>query len=365
MRDGLAVFRREFFKWVGAHNKPSMRQPLGFNVDARDLFDRLIARIPGELLRQVGFGIYDGWLITPNNGPGYTICETLAGSPPQVTVFHCGGGKVIPSWELHVQLSDYVRLRRTADRLGLTVRMEDRDRDIVVWAGRNLWLMVENKVRAADAETLLRKMKRYGEEGFTLDELDVGNDPLRKAKYLFRDDGSPKYFGLSAIGYEKLFEVEYGEEHRFRLLEIPGPITRALLEAQVEGATPNRSPADRLAVELERVVAERGESRLWLSPGTGQTTFNAYMYLPAVGKHAIVAGVYTNGEIWSDFAATGTTLASSLANRLQPLGITVDHQKDYPSWRYGQSKIVLNGENVSHVAEAIIDAIDDAAIFSS
>jgi len=361
VRDGLAVFRREFFKWVDAHNKPSKRQPLGYQAVGSELFETLQAKIPDELLRSIGLALQDGWIATAEDGRGYFVRETQSDSPPQPAVYHAGGGKVIPWWELYVQLADYSRLRGIAERQGLTVRMEDRQRDITVWAGGQHVLMVENKVTATDAESLLRKMKQYGQEGFMLDALDVGNDPLRKAKYLFRDDGRPKYFGLSALGYEKLFEVAYGEEHRFQLIEISGPITKVLLDAEAKGATPDRLPADLLAVELERVAAERDCSHLWLSPGTGQTAFNAYVYLPAVGKHAIVAGVYKNGEIWSDFAATGTTLASSLANRLLPLGITVDHQKGYPFWRHEQSKFILNGENVSRVAEAIIDAIDEAA----
>lgn len=360
MRDGLAVFRREFFKWVDAHNKPSKRQPLGYQSVPSELFETLQARISDELLRSIGLALQDGWIATAQDGRGYFVRETQSDSPPQPAVYHAGGGKVIPWWELYVQLADYSRLRGIAERQGLTVRMEDRQRDITVWAGRQHLLMVENKVAATDAEVLLRKMKQYGEEGFMLDALDVGNDPLRKAKYLFRDDGQPKYFGLCALGYEKLFEVAYGEEHRFQLIEIPGPITRALLDVKAEGATPDRLPADLLTVELERLAAEREESRLWLSPGTGQTAFNAYLYLPTEGKHAIVAGVYKNGEIWSDFAATGPTLASCLASRLQPLGITVDHQKSCPWWRFNDSKVILTAANVGHVAEAMIDAIDDA-----
>ena len=62
-------------------------------------------------------------------------------------------------------------------------------------------------------------MRYYGETGFNLDDPDRGNDPLRKAKYLVRDGAHPIYFGLSAVGYRKLFKVEYADGNRFQLIE--------------------------------------------------------------------------------------------------------------------------------------------------
>jgi hypothetical protein len=359
VRDTLDVFRREFFKWAEAYNQWSKRQALGYHADAGELYESLRARISDEHLRSIGFALQDGWLATANDGRGYSICETQGKSRPQLAVFHRGGGKVIPWWELYVQLADFARLLGIANRRGLTVRMEDRERDITVWAGKRLLLVVENKETVAGAELLLRKMRKYGEEGFELDASDVGNDPLRKAKYLFRDDGCADYFGLSAVGYEKLFAVEYRAGNRFRLSEIPGQITLPLVDAVAEGVPPARLPSDVLAVELERVAAERNDIRIWLSPGTKQTAFNAYIYRAELGKHAIAAGVYQSGEIWSDFAACGSEFATRLALRLRELGVTVDPEKQYPHWRYDRSNIILNAENATSLAEALIDVIQE------
>lgn len=99
VRDGFAVFRREFVKWVEAHNRPSKRQPLGYQAIASELFETLQARMPEELLRSIGFALQDGWIATAEDGRGYFVRETQSDSPPQPSVYHAGGGKVIPWWE--------------------------------------------------------------------------------------------------------------------------------------------------------------------------------------------------------------------------------------------------------------------------
>lgn len=63
-------------------------------------------------------------------------------------------------------------------------------------------------------------MQKYGESGFSMNDPDKGNDPLRKAKYLICGDAFPEYFGLSAIDFEKMFQVEYHDlDNRFTLHE--------------------------------------------------------------------------------------------------------------------------------------------------
>jgi hypothetical protein len=199
MRDTLEFFRRNFFNWVSAHNRPSKHCPSGFNVLPEHLFAQLQAQIPSSLLRRIGAAMQDGWLITADDGRGYFIQETVEGSPPQPTVYHAGNGKVVPWWELYIQLADYARLREIAQRQGFAIRMEDRQMDIAVWAGNQMLLYVENKVTATQAKSLIAKMRVYGELGFDLTDDNTGNDPLRKAMYLFQDDRRPRTSQLAHL----------------------------------------------------------------------------------------------------------------------------------------------------------------------
>src|SRR5690606_946454 len=91
-------------------------------------------------------------------------------------------------WELLVQLADYAQLRSAADRLGHEVRLEDDLMDVTVWAGDELLLYVENKLRASDASTLIGRMRAYGASGFDLKSAATGNDALKKCRYLFREN---------------------------------------------------------------------------------------------------------------------------------------------------------------------------------
>jgi hypothetical protein len=334
---------------------------MGFNVEPESLLVELQAQISLELLRLIGAAIHDGWLITAEDGRGYFVRETAADSPAQPTVYHAGNGKVIPWWELYIQLADYARLREIAGRRGLVVRMEDRQMDITVWAGDRMLLYVENKVTATKAKTLLSKMRRYGELGFELTDDNKGNDPLRKAMYLFQDDCQPPYFAISAIGYQQLFKVEYGENsHRFSLIEQPGDITTPLIYAEATGVPPMRSSADALAVELQRAAYERepesGE-RLWLSPGTGQTAFNAYVHSPIVGNDTIVVAAYKDGRVWSALKEIPPELVNRLSGALSEIGISVDTAAQYPFWRKGGSVMMLTESDAPSIAEAVVSAI--------
>lgn len=354
-------FRRHFFGWVRAHNQPSKRFPAGFNVEPANLFAELQSRISPDLLCLIGAAISDGWLVTAEHGRGYFVKETAAGSPPQPTIYHAGDGNVIPWWELYVQLADYARLREVADRRGLVVRMEDRQMDITVWAGDQMLLYVENKETAAKAKNLLAKMRAYGERGFEFMDDDKGNDPLRKAKYLFCNDSRPEYLALTAVGYEQLFKVEYGESnHLFSLVEQLGDITTPLLRAEATGTPPPRSPADMLAVELQRLTHECGAEkteRLWLSPGTGQTLFNAYLESSRVSKDAIVVAAYEDGRLWSAVKEIPPETATRLSVALSEIGISLNAGAQYPFWKKGGVVMTVTAVEAPLIAAAIVHAI--------
>ena len=55
--------------------------------------------------------------------------------------------------------------------------------DIMVYSGSKMILYVENKTDAATAKRLINKMKECGKFGFQINDSDVGNDGLNKAKY--------------------------------------------------------------------------------------------------------------------------------------------------------------------------------------
>lgn len=216
-------FRRELRRWVGAHNKAK-----GYATDPDKLLDALTARFAEERLARIGSAYLNGWLQTETDpGRGYFVREAdrpgLRGG--QFTITHQGQHKVAPCWELFVQLADYGWLRTIAERHGCTVRLEDRLMDLTVRAGSRLVLYVEHKTTRRTAERLLDGMRRYGQDGFHLDDPDRGNDALRKAKYLIRGNSHPPYFGLSAVNYRQLFKVEYAATG-FDWTKIRGPSVR-------------------------------------------------------------------------------------------------------------------------------------------
>jgi hypothetical protein len=274
------------------------------------------------------------------------------------TVSHWGDGKIAPCWELYVQLADYSRLRAAADARGLTVRLEDRQMDITVWAGCEFVLYVENKETKAQATSLLARMREYGVSGFDLDAPDKGNDPLRKAKYLFCYEQRPRYFALSAVNYVQLFLIEYQEDgHRFRLVDVDGDLTMPLFDVIAQGQAPVRSVADALTIEMEQY----GKYGVWVSQGTGQTAIN--VYLPCERGDAIALGVYKNGEVWTDFKKLGHLRVQRLAQSLNELEIVVDATKEWGFWMSWSSRFILDHENAPQVATAVVKSvIPDAEI---
>lgn len=266
-------FRREFHRWVQAHNGAK-----GYATDPDALLSTLQGRIGETPLARIGSAYLNGWLQTEADpGRGYFVREAnRPGSRGgQFTITHQGEGQVAPCWELFVQLSDYAWLRTVAERHGQEVRLEDRLMDLTVRAGSRLVLYVEHKTTRDLAEKLVEKMRRYGEDGFTLEDPDRGNDALRKAKYLVRDEGYPIYFGLSAVDYRQLFRVEYPDGNRFRLIEDTRAFSAPLAEygAPTEGTSARWSLVDPLAIEIERVCPE-----VWISVGSEQTAYNFWVF---------------------------------------------------------------------------------------
>lgn len=163
---------------------------------------------------------------------------------------------------------------------------------------------------------------------------------------------SPKYFGLSAIDIEQLFEVEYlNERNRFNLHETDLPLIGPLLEATIEGVPRHRSVVDPLALELQHLAGEK----IWISIGSGGTAYN--FYVPSRAGDAIVLGVYEDGRIWTDMKALGDETADRLASELSSLGIELDTSKEWQFWRRGTDMLDLEKEDPLEIAIRVVSAL--------
>jgi hypothetical protein len=216
----------------------------------------------------------------------------------------------------------------------------------------------QNKLTLKQAKTLLKKMKSYGDTGFNLDDPDVKNDPLRKAKYLVREpEGHPMFFGLSAPGYKQLFKVEYADGNRFRLVEDDRPFSAPLVDYPNKGVGANvlRSPVDDLAIEIQRTCRE-----VWISPGTGQTQFN--FYAPLEDGSATLIGIYKSGEAWTDNEALGPERARRFALAMEALGIVIDWKKAWTRWKGAAGrKFDLAAADPAQIAQAVRQALGPVA----
>jgi hypothetical protein len=209
-------------------------------------------------------------------------------------------------------------------------------------------LYVEHKTTRALATKLLKRMRQYGDSGFSLDDPDRGDDPLRKAKYLVRSDSHPIYFGISAVDYRQLFKVEYLDGNRFKLIEDARPFSGVLAErARARtGGSPPWSPVDPLAIEMDRLCPQ-----VWISVGSKRTAYN--FYCPAEHGDAIVVGVYEDGAVWTDLAGLGEQRATRLVLALAGRGITLDVTKTWAFWRMGRTRLKLQTVDPIVVAEAV------------
>ncbi len=351
----LERFRREFRKWVLAHNASK-----GYTTKPETLLRTLELRIGGRYLAQIGSAYLNGWLRTEAEpGRGYFVRETdrpgLRGG--QFTITHQGQRHVAPCWELFVQLADYAWLRTVGQRHELTVRLEDRLMDLTVRTANRIVLYVEHKTTRQNATKLLSGMRKYGDRGFGLDDPDRGDDALRKAKYLVRADSHPIYFGLSAIGYHQLFKVEYLDGDRFRLNDDARPFSAPLVEharARASGGrVPPWSPVDPLAIEMDRLCPE-----IWISVGSKRTAYN--FYCPTEHGDAIVIGVYEDGAIWSDLAGLGANRAARLVQALAEQGIKLDATKKWAFWRTGRARLNLETIDPLAIAGAVRTSLGEA-----
>jgi hypothetical protein len=99
------------------------------------------------------------------------------------------------------------------------------------------------------------------------------------------------------------------------------------------------------------------DERIWLSPGTGQTSFNAYIQSSAFGKEAIVVAAYKDGRLWSALNEIPLPLVRRLSTALSDIGISLNTKSQYPYWRKGGSAVVLTQTNARLIGEAVVQAV--------
>jgi len=344
--DTLKRFKKEFNAWVRAYNRT-----YDYRTNPDELLSKLEKRIPDTTLRQIGGAFENGWLINESEQHrGYFVKESdrpgKRGGLPTIT--HVGNGIVNPWWELYVQLADYSRIRTVAEQHGKTVRLEDQLMDIVVYAGSSMILYVENKTDKIQAIKLLEGMREYGASGFQLDDPDKGNDSLRKAKYIVRETARPKFFALSAVDFEQIFQVDYlNQRNRFRINKKSLSLTEPLLEEYEYGQTQPRSVVDPLALDIDYLLGDK----IWISPGSGKTAYN--FYCPTKRGDAVVMGIYEDGRIWSDLRKLGKRMTANLSTQLAALGIDLDTSKSWTFWKRNEEILNLHNEDSFQIARQI------------
>jgi len=351
IQTALERLRTEFNTWVKGYNYAKKTE-----LDPDQLFEILNDRIPEDQLRHVGAALLNGWLETEKNPMrGYFVRESDRPGERggQVTITNYGGGVIAPWWELFIQLADYGWIRSIAERNGQEVRLEDRLMDITVSSDNQIILYIENKEKASSAVNLVKGMRDWGEKGFNLDDPDRNIDPLRKSKYIVKNDSRPLFLGISAIGYRQLFKVEYLDGNRFRLIEDDRAFSAPLSESPNlhSKLVSDRSPVDPLASEIEALCPE-----IWISVGSGKTEFNFYM--PTSQGDVIIIGVYDTGELWTDVSGLSPDLAVSFSNELSKLDIDLDVRKQWGFWKRGNSNCNLKTADPVTIASAVKSVLD-------
>jgi len=225
--------------------------------------------------------------------------------------------------------------------------------DLTVRTQNKLLLYVEHKQSKAEAQHLINAMRRYGNNGFNLDDADRGNDPLRKAKYLVRDpEDRPVYFAVSAVGFRRLFRVQYQHENRFELIDDERSLSAPLIDNPAKGGTAvaEWNSVDALAIEISHLCPS-----VWISVGSGKTAYN--FYASGADADAIVIGMDEANAVWTDVAGLGPERATRLSCALSKLKIILDVKKKWTFWRYHDARFRLAPSDAPAVAEAVRDSL--------
>jgi hypothetical protein len=206
----IQEFDKHFKDWVSSACKDwSYPEP------SDEYFARVYKRLPEGLRVLLGLGVKEGLIISQ----GRTF--TLKGLSPKKGPYNWfsrypSAKDPAPNWEYFIQVSEFVRLYHIAQAKGLILTFEDDLMDLALYLNGKLVVCCEVKERASQLQKLINGIKVY-QETINFAEADRGNDPLRKAKYIFKR--RPNYFCGVAIGVRLEYRVDYPEDHAFQLVK--------------------------------------------------------------------------------------------------------------------------------------------------
>lgn len=199
-----------------------MPDVLGWGAAAADAFgypapdaewtDAVLRRLPGGLLVAIDSGVSEG--LVDVQGYQFTLPVLGPGKGPYSWFSRSSRSQPAPNWEYFVQVALWLDLVRTLP-VGTQVGFEDELMDVSVRSpdGSVLWC-VEVKERADQLPPLIAALRRHGAR-VEMDAPDRSDDPLRKAKYLLRQQ--PPWFSAAALGARYDFAVITEGAASFRL----------------------------------------------------------------------------------------------------------------------------------------------------
>jgi len=118
--------------------------------------------------------------------------------------------------EYFIQLAAYAHLIYEYKYPPQDCQIEYHSMDVVVFKNKQPFICVEAKKKDSEAVSLIAGIRKYSKEVISA-PVNVRNDALRKANYLFKD--KPSYFWLVTAEKQRPFSVTH-HDHGFDLVEI-------------------------------------------------------------------------------------------------------------------------------------------------
>lgn len=180
-----------------------------------NFFKHLKKRLPEGLRSILGFGLITGIILT--DGHTFNLQGLPFGKGPYKWFSNYKSLKSIgPNWEYYIQVSEYVRLRKSLDSNKWKLTFEDGLMDIGIYKKDKLIVFCEVKEKSLSTKRLINGIKKYSEQLFLPAE-DRGNDPLRKTKYIIKH--RPQFLYIVSIGDKLEYKVTYPNGRNFNLQE--------------------------------------------------------------------------------------------------------------------------------------------------
>lgn len=211
----LSPFEVRLVQWAAAASRD-----WGYPEASESFLDGVRIRLPDGLMDALELGIQQGSVILTDEHH-FTLQGLVVGKGPYAWFSKSERQVPAPNWEYFVQAATFARLHKTLAPKGYSLVFEDDLMDIAVYKDQRLVVCCEVKEMASQLGPLLAAIRGY-ETGFDHIASDRGNDGLRKAKYIVKNQ--PRYFSLVAIGQVMEFSVEFDGDQAFKLVQDVIPI---------------------------------------------------------------------------------------------------------------------------------------------